>query len=177
MEDFYVFCGFFWKLIYDFYLSEATVQNCNLAERAPAGVGPLEVRFAHPVRLSPATHSQGHGRPCLQRLHPRRGFSATWSLLMDISMIFDSPCAIKRFLRTSWWKMNSVCAKNVLMFTPTRELHSKSPDGDGGWSRHWLPKRGDPRSGEDRRNSPSPPWLLLSRAQFLNKSVSCELTN
>ena len=108
---------------------------------------------------------------------PARGFSATWSLLMDISMIFDSPCAIKRFLRTSWWKMNSVCAKNVLMFTPTRELHSKSPDGDGGWSRHWLPKRGDPRSGEDRRNSPSPPWLLLSRAQFLNKSVSCELTN
>ena len=41
---------------------------------APAGVGPLEVRFAHPVRLSPATHSQGHGRPCLQRSHPRRGF-------------------------------------------------------------------------------------------------------
>ena len=27
--------------------------------RAPAGVKPLEVRFAHPVRLSPATHSQG----------------------------------------------------------------------------------------------------------------------
>ena len=25
------------------------------------GVGPLEVRFAHPVRLSPATHSQGEG--------------------------------------------------------------------------------------------------------------------
>ena len=23
------------------------------------GVGPLEVRFAHPVRLEPATHSQG----------------------------------------------------------------------------------------------------------------------
>ena len=42
--------------------------------RAPAGVKPLEVRFAHPVRLSPATHSQGHGRPCLQRLHPRQGF-------------------------------------------------------------------------------------------------------
>ena len=36
----------------------------------PAGVEPLEVRFAHPVRLSPDTHSQGHGRPCLQRLHP-----------------------------------------------------------------------------------------------------------
>ena len=42
--------------------------------RAPPGVKPLEVRFAHPVRLSPATHSQGHGRPCLQRLHPRQGF-------------------------------------------------------------------------------------------------------
>ena len=42
---------------------------------APAEMEPLEVRFAHPVRLSPATHSQGHGRPCLQRLHLRRGFS------------------------------------------------------------------------------------------------------
>ena len=41
----------------------------------PAGVEPLEVRFAHPVRLAPATHSQGHGRPCLQRLHPRRAFA------------------------------------------------------------------------------------------------------
>ena len=40
----------------------------------PAGVGSLEVRFAHPVRLAPATHSQGHGRPCLQRLHPRWAF-------------------------------------------------------------------------------------------------------
>ena len=40
----------------------------------PGGVKPLEVRCAHPVRLSPATHSQGHGRPCLQRSHHRRGF-------------------------------------------------------------------------------------------------------
>ena len=31
MEDFYVFCGFFRKLIYDFYLSKTTVQKCNLA--------------------------------------------------------------------------------------------------------------------------------------------------
>ena len=30
VEDFYVFCGFFWKLIYDFYLSKTIVQNCNL---------------------------------------------------------------------------------------------------------------------------------------------------
>ena len=57
--------------------------------RAPPGVKPLEVRFAHPVRLSPATHSQGHGRPCLQRSHPRLGFSATWSLLMIISILCD----------------------------------------------------------------------------------------
>ena len=54
-----------WALIYAFW---------QWLGRAPAGVGPLEVRFAHPVRLSPATHSQGHGRPCLQRSHPRRGF-------------------------------------------------------------------------------------------------------
>ena len=48
---------------------------CCALSHAPAEVEPLEVRFAHPVRLSPATHSQGHGRPCLQRLHLRRGFS------------------------------------------------------------------------------------------------------
>ena len=33
---FVVFCGFFWKLIYDFYLSKTTVQNCNLAGRGHA---------------------------------------------------------------------------------------------------------------------------------------------
>ena len=54
-----------WAMIYAFW---------QWLGRAPAGVGPLEVRFAHPVRLSPATHSQGHGRPCLQRSHHRRGF-------------------------------------------------------------------------------------------------------
>ena len=43
-------------------------------ECARPAVAPLEVRFAHPVRLPPDTHSQGHGRPCLQRLHLRRGF-------------------------------------------------------------------------------------------------------
>ena len=40
----------------------------------PGGGGALEVRFAHPVRLSPDTRSQGHGRPCLQRRHRCRGF-------------------------------------------------------------------------------------------------------
>ena len=58
---------------------------------APRRGEPLEVRFAHPVRLSPDTHSQGHGRPCLQRSHPRPGFSATWSLLVVFSMLCDSP--------------------------------------------------------------------------------------
>ena len=37
-------------------------------------VGPPEVRFAHPVRLPPDTHSQGLGRPCLRRPHHRPGF-------------------------------------------------------------------------------------------------------
>ena len=46
--------------------------------------------------------SQGHGRPCLQRSHPRRGFSATWFLMMVISMQCNSPCVLKRFLCTSW---------------------------------------------------------------------------
>ena len=49
-------------------------------ECARPAVAPLEVRFAHPVRLPPATHSQGHGRPCLQRPHPRRGFDETVAL-------------------------------------------------------------------------------------------------
>jgi|GEM_PF-7064492 len=55
------------------------VPDFSMSKQAPAGVMPLEVRFAHPVRLSPDTHSQGHGRPCPQRHHPRRGFSATWT--------------------------------------------------------------------------------------------------
>ena len=33
--------------------------QCEVTETRPAGVAPLEVRFAHPVRLPPATHSQG----------------------------------------------------------------------------------------------------------------------
>ena len=56
---------------------------------APAEVEPLEVRFAHPVRLSPATHSQGHWRPCLQRLHLRRGFS----IHMVLPGVFSVTCA------------------------------------------------------------------------------------
>ncbi len=66
---------------------------------SPAGVEPLEVRFAHPVRLAPDTHSQGHGRPCLQRLHPRRAFPATWFIFCDSLWIFIW-YRLKRFPRT-----------------------------------------------------------------------------
>ena len=66
---------------------------------SPAGVEPLEVRFAHPVRLAPDTHSQGHGRPCLQRLHPRRAFPATWIIFCDSLWIFIW-YRLKRFPRT-----------------------------------------------------------------------------
>ena len=47
-------------------------------ECARPAVAPLEVRFAHPVRLPPATHSQGHGRPCLQSRHPPSGLRRVW---------------------------------------------------------------------------------------------------
>ena len=50
------------------------IQN---TKQALAGVVPLEVRCAHPVRLSPDTHSQGHGRPCLQLHHPHQDLSIT----------------------------------------------------------------------------------------------------
>ena len=43
--------------------------------------------------------SQGHGRPCLQRLHPRRAFPATWFIFCDSFWIFIW-CRLKRFPRT-----------------------------------------------------------------------------
>ena len=46
---------------------------------------------------------------------------------------------------------------------PPHAMNDASPGGDGGWSRHWLPKRGDPRSGEDRRNPPSPPGRMETK--------------
>jgi len=42
-----------------FFHSERDVSHLPVLRRAPAVVAPLEVRFAHPVRLPPATHSQG----------------------------------------------------------------------------------------------------------------------
>ncbi len=104
--------------------------NYVALRRAPAGVKPLEVRCAHPVRLSPDTHSQGHGRPCLQRLHPRRGFSATWSLLMIISMLCNSLCALKRFPRTSSFKNVVSCVKQA--FSRTRKAYEGSLTRPGG---------------------------------------------
>ena len=61
-----------------------------MLSHAPAEVEPLEVRFAHPVRLSPDTHSQGHGRPCLQRFHLRRGFSRHMVFPGDFSVTYGS---------------------------------------------------------------------------------------
>ena len=51
-----------------------------------------------------------------------------------------------------------VCEKNVLMLTPAREPHSKDQPGRGRRMEPALApeKGGDPRSGEDRRNPPSP---------------------
>lgn len=72
----------------------------------PAGVEPLEVRFAHPVRLAPATHSQGHGRPCLPRLHPRRAFPKILFLLFRYIYI----CSLKQQYREICVKMQqSLC--------------------------------------------------------------------
>ena len=56
-----------------YILTTASWQWCGLS---PAVVISLDVRFTHQVRASPDTHSQGHGRPCLQKLHLRRGFSS-----------------------------------------------------------------------------------------------------
>ena len=86
---------------------------------SPAGVEPLEVRFAHPVRLAPATHLQGHGRPCLQRLHPRRAFPATWFIFCDsfkmsiwcrINVLSGTKCLCKH----SWYRLKRFpCTKHV----------------------------------------------------------------
>ena len=52
-------------LLLKWHLSISQLQNApwprpdGVLWRAPGGVKPLEVRCAHPVRLSPDTHSQG----------------------------------------------------------------------------------------------------------------------
>ena len=83
------------------------IQN---TKQAPAGVVPLEVRCAHPVRLSPDTHSQGHGRPCLQRHHPRRGSPPHGLSRMGVPDGFFrwvfQVCAIPEYLYT--WTFQNV---------------------------------------------------------------------
>ena len=79
---------------------------------APAWVKPLEVRCAHPVRLSPATHSQGHGRPCLQRSHPSRDFYATWYCHLTVpywAITCASPGSV-----SLWTRWRTHCHGHVL---------------------------------------------------------------
>ena len=92
----------------------------------PAGVEPLEVRFAHPVRLAPDTHSQGHGRPCLQRLHPRRAFPATWIIFCDSLWIFIW-YRLKRFPRTKHIFKASLCRSKRFLGTKSETDTSTSP--------------------------------------------------
>ena len=93
----------------------------------PAGVEPLEVRFAHPVRLSPDTHSQGHGRPCLQRHHPRRAFPATWFIFCDsfkmsiwyrINVLSGTKCLCKH----SWFRLKRFRGTKSYTATSTSPL-------------------------------------------------------
>ena len=93
---------------------------------SPAGVEPLEVRFAHPVRLAPDTHSQGHGRPCLQRLHPRRAFPATWIIFCDSLWIFIW-YRLKRFPRTKHIFKASLCRSKRFLGTKSETDTSTSP--------------------------------------------------
>ena len=53
--------------------------QCVVTETRPGGGGTSGGSLRSSRQAPPATHSQGHGRPCLQSRHPRRGFSATWS--------------------------------------------------------------------------------------------------
>ena len=93
---------------------------------SPARVEPLEVRFAHPVRLAPDTHSQGHGRPCLQRLHPRRAFPATWIIFCDSLWIFIW-YRLKRFPRTKHIFKASLCRSKRFLGTKSETDTSTSP--------------------------------------------------
>ena len=93
---------------------------------ARPAVAPLEVRFAHPVRLPPDTHSQGHGRPCLQRLHPRRAFPATWIIFCDSLWIFIW-CRLKRFPRTKHIFKASMCRLKRFLGTKPETDTSTSP--------------------------------------------------
>ena len=64
----------------------------------------------------------------------------------------DPPVRTKTFSTHVVLKKRHVVSKSGLFtheryaFTwPPPAMNDASPGGDGGWSRHWLPKRGDPR--------------------------------
>ena len=106
---------------------------------SPAGVEPLEVRFAHPVRLSPDTHSQGHGRPCLQRLHPRRAFPATWFIFCD-SFKMSIWFRLKRFPRTK--HVSKALPYRLKRFRGTKFRFYPTGKRDRKNSHiHWLPRQ------------------------------------
>ena len=106
---------------------------------SPAGVEPLEVRFAHPVRLSPDTHSQGHGRPCLQRLRPRRAFPATWFIFCD-SFKMSIWFRLKRFPRTK--HVSKALPYRLKRFRGTKFRFYPTGKRDRKNSHiHWLPRQ------------------------------------
>ncbi len=97
---------------------------------SPTGVEPLEVRFAHPVRLAPATHSQGHGRPCLQRLHPRRAFPATWFIFCDSFWIFiwyriNVLGGTKCLCQHSWYRLKRFHGTEFRFYTTVKRDRKK----------------------------------------------------
>ena len=138
---------------------------------SPAGVEPLEVRFAHPVRLAPDTHSQGHGRPCLQRLHPRRAFPATWFIFCDSFWIFIW-YRLKRFPRTKHIFKASMCRLKRFLGTKSETDTSTSPFS-GFWAREtggkekktgsWGTRPSRVHTKTFSKNHPSPTACILKR--------------
>ena len=99
------------------------------------------------------------------------------------------PCVIKRFPLTTGRKTITTCVENVLTLTsgdtehdvlpltPTPEFHSQDKPGSGeGWRRHWLPKRGDPHRGEDRRNPSTLPGVIRF-LHIMRCSLACQKTS
>ena len=135
---------------------------------SPAGVEPLEVRFAHPVRLAPDTHSQGHGRPCLQRLHPRRAFPATWFIFCDSFWIFIW-YRLKRFPRTKHIFKASLYRLKRFLGTKSETDTSTSPFS-GFRARETVGKEKKPGHGKTataactlKRSPPPPTACVLKR--------------
>ena len=115
---------------------------------------------------------------------------SAFSLYSVFSPIFLFPqtlsCALKRFSLTTSRKTTMTCAENVLTLTsgdtehdvlpltPTPEFHSQDKPGSGeGWRRHWLPKRGDPHRGEDRRNPSTLPGVIRF-LHIMRCSLACQ---